>query len=103
MPHVLQRALDPRAAPRWILLRHPYHEAPDFGDHAATTRPAGVRPLPGDELTMPPQQRFGCHDRGDLTQRPTAHTEGAYHEAAPFLIGQAQTPRAQLPPEQAVL
>ena len=102
MPDVLQRALDPRVAPRRILRRHPHHEVPDFGEHTAMTTPSGVCPLPGDELTVPPQQRIRRHDRGDSTQRLTAHSEGAYGEPSPVFIGQAQATPSQLPPEQTV-
>jgi len=63
------------------------------------TRLARVRPSPGNESTMPPQQRIGRHDRGDLAQRPTAHSEGAQGEPSPVVIGQAQAARSQLPPE----
>jgi hypothetical protein len=31
MPDVLERALDPRVAPRWVLLRHPHDQAADLG------------------------------------------------------------------------
>jgi hypothetical protein len=97
MPDVRQRALDPRVAPRRILRGHPDHQAPDLGEHAAPAKPDRVRPLPGDELTMPPQQRIGRHDRGDLAQRSTAHPERAPTERSPIRIGQAQAPPSQLP------
>jgi hypothetical protein len=56
---VLYGPLDPRVASRRILLRHPDHDAPDLGEHVATTGTGRIRPFPGDELTMPAQQRLG--------------------------------------------
>jgi hypothetical protein len=56
-----------------------------------------------DPLPVPAEQRVGRHEGGDLAQRPTAHSEGAHREPSPVVIGQAQTPPAQLPPQEAIL
>src|ERR1019366_7369202 len=91
-------------APCGILARHPHDQLPDLGEHAATTRPKRrTRPLPRDELAMPPEQRIGCHNCGDLAQRPTAHPKGPHREPPSVVLGQAQTPPAQLPAQEAVL
>jgi hypothetical protein len=52
---------------------------------------------------MPPQKRIWRHDRGDLTQRPTAHPEGSHRKPPPIVIGQMQAPPTQLPSQEAVL
>ena len=103
MPDVLQRALDPRVAPRRILLRHPHDQPPNLGEHAAPTRPGRrVRPLPGDQLPMPAEQRVGRDDRGDLAQRLTAQPVRPRGEPPPVVIGEAQAPPTQLPAQEAV-
>ncbi len=49
-----------------ILLRHPDHEPPNLGQHAATARPRlRIGPLPGDEPPMPAQQGVGGDNRRD--------------------------------------
>ena len=72
MSDILQRALDPRVAPRRIFLRHPYEEPVDLGEDAAPSWPRRVRPFPRDELPMPAQNRIGRDDRRDLSEAPTA-------------------------------
>ncbi|MFH1749052.1 MAG: hypothetical protein ABIG44_18630 [Planctomycetota bacterium] len=52
---------------------------------------------------MPPQNRGGRDDRGDLAQQPTAQTLPASRQPAPVLVGQAESPAAQLRPENPVL
>ena len=87
MPHVLQRALDPRVAPGGVLPRHADDEPADLCEHAAPTRPGRrVRPLAGDQLSVPAEQRVRSDDRGDLAQRPTAHPEGPHGEAPSVAI-----------------
>jgi hypothetical protein len=96
MPDVLQGTLDPRVAPRGILLRHSYNQPPDLDEDAPTARgPGCVGPFPSNQLTMPPKQRIWRHDRGDLTQRPTAHPDGSHREAPSVVIGQMQAPPTQ--------
>ena len=79
MADVLQRALDPRVAPRWILRGHPHDELTDREQDTASSGFSGVRPFPGDQLAMPPQQRIRCRDRGDLLSaaRPTRYARAA--------------------------
>jgi hypothetical protein len=77
MADVLERALDPRVAPRRILHRHPHNKLTNFDQDTASSGFPGVRPLPGDQLAMPPQQRVRCRDRRDRPQGRTAETEGS--------------------------
>ena len=102
MPEVLQRALDPGVAPPWILLGHPDDEPLNLREHAAPARPSGVRPFPSDELPMPPENRIGRDDRGDLTELTTAHSVSVYGQSTAFLIGQAD-PVTEVRPENPVL
>ena len=96
MPDVLQGPWDPRIAPRRIFLRHPHNQAPDLGEHPATTQPRR-RPLARDQPPVPSAQRIGRHNGGDLAQCPTAHPKGPHRELPSIIIGEAQTPPAQLP------
>jgi hypothetical protein len=84
---VLQRSLDPRVAPRGILRGHPQNERRDLPHDPRTAWSLRLeRPLPGDQVTVPPEDCVGGHDRGDLTQ--DASTESALRrEAATLVIG----------------
>ena len=102
MPDVLQRALDTRVAPRRILLRHSHDQPPDLDQHAATAEPAaGVRPFPGDELSMAAQNRVGRDDRGDLMEAAAAQPVAVHSQPTAFLIGQAD-PAVQVRAEDTV-
>ena len=97
MPDVLQRPLDSGVAPGGILFRHPHRQAPNLRQHSTTARTlSGVRPLPGDELPMPAQQRVRSHDGRDLPQPSTPQPVRSYGESAPIVIGQLQTSTPQL-------
>jgi len=52
---------------------------------------------------MPSEQCVGSDDCGDLAQCPTSYSEGSHRESPPVVIGQAQAPPTQLPPQEAVL
>ena len=52
---------------------------------------------------MPPEQRVGRDDRRDFAQRPASQPVGSHSEPAPVVIGEAQTPPTQLPPQEAIL
>ncbi len=104
MADVLQRADDPRVAPRGILLGHPHHQAPDFREHASTARRGlRVRPFPGNELPVPAQERISGDDRGDLTQPPTAQAVRPHGKPASIVIGQLQASASELPTQDTVL
>src|SRR5438552_6780093 len=64
---ILQRAADPGIAPRRVLLGHPDHQLPNLYEYATPTAlPLRVRPLTGDQQPMPPENRVGRDDPGDL-------------------------------------
>src|SRR5438034_6847435 len=61
-----------RVAPRGILLGHAHDEPSDLREHARTPAPPlRVRPFARDELPMPPENRVGRDNRGDLAQPAT--------------------------------
>lgn len=68
-------------------------------EHAATPSAFRIGPFPGDQLSMPPQNRIGRDDRGHLTQPSPAQAVAAYGQSAAFIIGQPQAPATQLPAE----
>jgi hypothetical protein len=55
MADIRERALDPRVSPRRILRRHAHDELTDLEQYPSLSGFPGVRPFPGDQLTMPPQ------------------------------------------------
>src|SRR5260221_14147835 len=66
MADVLQGTLDPRVAPRRVLLRHTYDKAANLRQHATTFAALRrIRPFVRDQLPMPPKNRVGSNDRGD--------------------------------------
>ena len=60
-------------------------EPPDREEDAAPTWPRRVRPLPRDQLAMPPQEGIRRRDRVDLAQCPAIR------------VGEAQSAVAELP------
>ena len=83
MTKILQRALNARIAPARILGRHPYDEAANLREHAGPSRAVlRVRPLPGDELPVPAENRVGRDDRRYLRQKSTTERRGQPSAAA---------------------
>ena len=62
-----------------------------------------VRPLPCDELAMPPKQRIGCHNGGNLAQGTPTQPVRSRGQSSPVVIGETQPPPTQLPAQEAVL
>ena len=52
---------------------------------------------------MPSEQRVGGDDRRDVAQRLASQPVGPHGEPAPVVLGEAQTPSTQLPPQEAIL
>ena len=57
MADILERPMDPRVASRRILRRHPHDQLTDLDYDTASSQSPDIRPLAGDQLPMPPQQR----------------------------------------------
>jgi ectoine hydroxylase-related dioxygenase (phytanoyl-CoA dioxygenase family) len=62
-----------------------------------------MRPFVGNQLSVPPQECVGRHDRGDLTQGSTSQPDRARGESSSVVVCQAQTSSAQLRSEHAIL
>ena len=56
----------------------------------------GVRPLPRDELPMPPQDRVRCDDARDLTQDLSAQPMPTDRQPASIVIGKLEPLATQL-------
>src|SRR4051812_20496490 len=69
----------------------------------ATVHPVRVRPFARDQLLMPPQNRVGRDEGGDLTPPATAQPVPAHGQPTPLVIAQPQAPSPQLPPQDAIL
>ena len=103
MPDVLQCPAHARVAPGGILLGHPHDQAPNLHEDARTTAaPLRVRPLAGDELPMPAENRVGRDDRGDVTKAPTPQAVAVPGQSPAFLVAQAK-PAVDVRPQDAVL
>ena len=55
-----------------------------------------VRPLPRDELPMPPKERVRSHDGRELPQPCTPQPIRAHSQSTPIAIGQLQASAPQL-------
>ena len=94
MADILQRTNDPSVAPRGVVLGHQHDQTPDLREHARTAAtPLRVRPLPRDQLPMPPENRVGRDDRGDLTE--TTATQSV--SGGPWRAGARRTSRRRRP------
>jgi hypothetical protein len=103
MADVLQRAEDPRVAPRGILLGHAHHQTPDLREHARTTAaPLRIRPLARNQLPMPTENRVGCDNHGDITKAATAQSVSVHRQPTAFHIRQSY-PAPHVPAQDAVL
>ena len=60
-----------------------------------------VRPLPRDQLSVPPENRVGCDDRRDLTEPATAQPVSKHGQPTAFVIGEAD-PATEARAEDAV-
>jgi len=104
MANILQRALNPRVAPRRILLRHAHHELADLGQDTAT--PGSLlrkRPLARHQVSMPAQQRVRRDECRHITQGGSTQPKRAYGEPPPVVVRQPQAPPADLSPQNAIL
>src|SRR5258708_24650864 len=96
MPKILEGSLDPRVAPRGILFRHPDDQALNLGEDTPTASAlARVRPLPHDELPVPPQDRVRRHDGRDLTQDLPPQPMPADRQASPVGVCELEAPLTQ--------
>jgi hypothetical protein len=69
----------------------------------AVGAPVRIRPLPYDKLPIPPQNRFWCHDGGDLTQHLPSQPVSPDRQASPVGIGELGAPLTQLTSKDAVI
>jgi hypothetical protein len=104
MPDVLQRAANPRVAPRRVLLRHAHNQPPDLRKHARTnTSSFAVGPFPRDQLSMPSEDRVRSDDRRDLALHASAQSVPTNGEPTPLVIAEPKTPALELLPQDAIL
>ena len=94
-PRLRQAAANPRVAPGRILGRHADDERRDVRLGGRSTGAPRLRTvvLLGDESPIPAQDRVGCHDAGDGREVTTAEDVAFHGEAAPLIVGQAQSSR----------
>jgi hypothetical protein len=103
MTQILQGALDAGVAPARVLGCHPHDEAANLQDHAGASRSTlGVRPLPGDELAVPTENRVGRDNRRHLHEQATTEPRAQDSQAPPLVIGEAHALVAQLRFQDAV-
>ena len=70
--------------------------------NAAPSESRGVRPFPGDQPAIPPQQRVRRRNRGDLPEGRAADAERTGGQPAAIVVSQAQPPRPKLSPQEPI-
>jgi hypothetical protein len=103
MANVAQRALDLRIAPRRIVRRHPHDELTNLEQDTAPSGSSAVRPLPRDQLTVPPKQGVRRRNRGDLPQDRTADSVRSGSQPTAILVRETQPTPTKLTPQKPVL
>jgi hypothetical protein len=102
---VRQGALDPRVAPAAVLGGHAHNQRADLAQDRrpspTTTGTAVV--LPGNQASVPRQQRVRRHDRGELAQQPSAQRPGLRGESTTLIVREAQASGSTLLAQDAVL
>jgi hypothetical protein len=87
---------------RLARLGHPHDEPPNLNEYTRTpTLALRVRPFPCDELPMPPKNRVGSRNGGDIPKAATTEPVSVLAQPTAFLVGQAE-PAAHVPTEDAV-
>jgi hypothetical protein len=71
-------------------------------DLTATDRHPRICPFPRYQLPMPAQERIWRRDRGDVAQAGAAHPMGSGGQAAAIVVGEAQSPMAQLATQESI-
>jgi hypothetical protein len=103
MTDVVQGSLDSGVTPACILPCHSNGQLrDDLHDPRPTRRPSLVRPLLGDELPMPAQDRVGSDERGNFEESSTADLLSADSQPATRIIGQSESSAAELLSENSV-
>jgi hypothetical protein len=102
---IAQRSSNPGVAPARVARGEPDDELPYAVRTGGATRFASSSAviLPGDELTVPAQNRVRCHQSGDLVQHASAQYPTFRREASALVVSEPRPPLAQLLAEDAVL
>ena len=101
---VLQRALNPRVAPRRILGRHSNDQSSEvcLQTRSARTR-ASVGPFARDQFTMPAENRVWCDDRRHLREETRPQSVPQFAKVSPLAIVETQTPSTEPRLQNAIL
>jgi hypothetical protein len=105
MAQIGQRPLDSSVAPIPVLRGHGGDQAPDLILRPGTTGTPLLAAIifPGDELTMPGQERLRRHDGGQLMKRPPAPCLGPDRQTTALVVVEALPLAAELLAQHTVL
>ena len=83
--------------PGGILPRHAEYQIGDLLRDARSTRSLpGIDPLLRDELTVPGEQRIGCHQRLQFIKSPAPQQFGLHGESHPLFVGEPKSLPSEL-------
>jgi len=89
---MILRTLDPCVAPAGVFFRHPDNQLTDLLHHTGTTYTLSwIRPLGGDQLAVPREDRLRRDDGGDLAQGLPAQQLSFGRQSTALVIGKMQS------------
>jgi len=102
---IAECAANPCVAPARVVRGESDDQLPYALRTGGATRSAssGAVILPGDELTVPAQNRVRCHQSGEFVQHASAQYPTFRREASALVVSEPQPPLAQLLAEDPVL
>ena len=101
---IAESAFDSIVAPGDILPRHAEYQIADLLRGAGSTRSRpGIGPLLRDKLTVPGEQRIGCHQRLQFIKCPATKHLGLHGQSYPLFVGEAKPLPFELLLEHTVL
>jgi len=104
VPEILEGTLNPRVAPRRVVLGHSRHKLPDLGKDTATAGSLPpIRPLARHQLPVPSQERIRRDECRHLTQGFSTQPAGPHGESSSVVVRQPQLSPTELPAQDAIL
>ncbi len=104
MADVLERSLDARVSPAWILSGHSDGQfRDDLHDPRSPRGSSLVGPLLGNELAVPTKDGVGSDERSNFGESPSSNGLAAHGKSAALSVGQSKSSATELLFQDSVL
>ncbi len=104
MSDVLERTLDSRVAPAWILSRHSDGQfRDDLHDPRSPRRASLVGPLLGNELAVPTKDGVGSDERSNFGEGASSNSLAPHGKPSALSVGQSKSSGTELLFQDSVL